>query len=154
VTKEPLDHIARPQFPWSDPADGLTECGRPLADVVSVKTRSEIAAKIKRDGQARAAYTTCMTCAQTSERNVPWLEVGQRLPVDWGWNDDPVAVMRRAVAPVWSPKQDSVDRLRRELTAIGMLVMAHRDEFDGLVEGLAEAVPIDEMTRRRARRGR
>ena len=142
MPEQPIDHIARPALPWRNP--DRTECGRLLTDVASVVDRSVIEAKIKRHGQQRAAFTTCMTCAQTSDRYRTW-EV------------DPVEVMLRELdrsrAWKWNPDpSDGTVRTVHELRAIAALIDAHRDEFDAYVDGLETATDLTQ--RRSAKRTR
>lgn len=130
---EALDHIIRPALPWRD--DRLTECGRPMEDVPHVITRDGFALKYRTQGQQRSALTTCMTCWTTARR---W-------PT---WDADPVEVMRRELA-VYAEDRDQVGR---ELRAVAALIGAHRDEFAGLLAGLAQVGDL--AARRQAKWGR
>lgn len=131
--KLPIEHALQPDLPWR-PAN-RTDCGRPISDVAVVITRAEMTAKFRRLGKQRAAYTTCMTCLNNIER---W-------PATWA--DDPVAVMAR----MFHGWRTGDDQLRDELRALGALVEAHRDEFEGFLAGLGETVSLADR-RRRARR--
>jgi hypothetical protein len=110
----------------------MTECGKPVADVKSVIDRSELLARLKRDGVRRAAYATCMTCLETARR---WPE----------WDQDPVKALSREF---YSGCPDP--RLHDELWALAALVAEHRDEFAGYLHGLTETVSL--AAARRARR--
>ncbi|WP_280381367.1 hypothetical protein [Nocardia wallacei] len=56
----PRDHVLRTPLPWRN--DRMTECGRPTDDVASFIDTTELAARVKRFGQQRTAFTVCMTC--------------------------------------------------------------------------------------------
>lgn len=131
--KLPIEHALQPDLPWR--AADRTDCGRPVSDVAAVISRAEMAAKFRRLGKQRAAYTTCMTCLNNIGR---W-------PATWA--DDPVAVMAR----MFHGWRNGDDRLRDELRALGALVEAHRDEFEGFMAGLGETVSLADR-RRQARR--
>jgi hypothetical protein len=137
----PIEHVARPQPPWRAAAL-LTECGRP-ADAVTVITRDQFIAKIKRLGQQRAAYTSCMVCWDKCRHNHDWdvdpvgclmreaarYEHASMRRVYYGGNDlRDVAESQRAA--------DAIG-FRNELLAIAALVEAHRTEFDEYCDGLA-----------------
>jgi hypothetical protein len=139
MTRETMDHIERPSLPWR--TETRTECGRERADVESVLTRDEAMRKIKDQGQQRAALSTCMTCMTTASRYVEWAS-------------SPADVMAREVRG-YSPHGEpppGIELLNRELRAVAALVEAHRDEFDGCIEGLVAAVPIDTLRRLRSQR--
>lgn len=127
------DHIRRLDLPWREL--NLTECGRPVSDVAASISRDEIVARVKKDGIQRAAYSTCMTC----------LETVQRWP---SWDQNPAQFLAREIGHYGRPNEQIV----RELRAIALLVEAHRDEFDGLVEGLQNTVDL--AARRKAKRTR
>lgn len=132
----PLQHVARPVPPWRT-ADPLTECG--LAITFSgVLSRGEFVTKIRQQGKVRGAMTTCMTCWNTA----------QNWPT---WDQDPVKMVSRECSPFDARKTETI---RLELRAIASLVDAHREEFDGLLAGLSQTVSMDDLRRRRARRGR
>lgn len=155
----PLDHISRLPLPWREHAD-LTECGKPIAELAArVVTRAEVEARIKRVGKQRAAFTTCMTCAQTSDR---W-SAGHYEP------SGPIGAVVRECGDVrhaTPPRRDSTvhrereheravftwERRRRfeaELEALAVLVAAHREEFEGYLTGLGDTVSLAERRRTR-----
>lgn len=132
---EPLAHIERPPLPWQQPS--LTECGRPLDDIRGdLITRDEAARRVKRDGVTRFAYRTCITCWQTAER--------------WpAWDIDPVTAMHRWVeAGRYHRRGAAEEQTRRELIALAAVVLAHKDEFDAMVAGLAETTELRPRRRR------
>jgi len=129
----PMEHIRRPVLPWQTDRH-LTECGRDTDGRVVI-TREECAAKIKRQGKQRAAMTTCMTCAETSDR---WAT----------WDVDPVQAVRRQVGG-WG---DTDPALRDEFIVIAALIEAHREEYDDMLAGLRGTLRLDEA--RLARRKR
>lgn len=132
--KEPLAHIIRPVLPWRVSAD-TTECGRRIVDVATAVPLPEAQAIWKRHGKQRAAFLLCSTCVSTANR--------------YGHDymkDDIAKVLQREIN--WQGNE----RLNAELRALGLLVEAHRDEFDAAVSGLGSIVPMDDL--RRARRDR
>lgn len=138
MPNEDLDHVLRTPLPWRTADQALTECGR-LGDGTAL-TYDAIVAKIKREGQKRAALTTCMTC---------WDRCRYRPVLD----DRLVDVVAREIDRCRRARdRDQIARLSRELTAIAALIEAHRDEFDTAVSGLAETVTLDAARRERARR--
>jgi hypothetical protein len=161
----PVDHISRSALPWR--AAELTECGKSVAELGGrVVSRDEIRTRIQRIGQKRAAFSTCMTCAETSDR---WSRFGRddavlavsrearavehaSAPIpglDDG--DDVGAARRRSARDLWRRRQ----LLSAELEALGALVEAHREEFDGYIAGLGETVSLsDRRTAQRFRRQR
>lgn len=146
----PIEHVQRPQPPWRLDTAPLTECGR-LSGQSTVISRDELIAKVKRLGQQRAAFTTCMTCWDKCRTNA-------------GWDVDPVECLMREAARYqwatryhrWHPDEEASAktaaglRFRDELLAIAVLIDAHRDEFEQLVSGIGDAVRLDE--KRQARR--
>jgi hypothetical protein len=125
--KEPVDHIIRPLLPWRTGEGAITECGYDASKVKAL-TREDYIARFKELGQQRCAMLTCMTCSDTLRR---WRSA---------WEDDPRAVIGREVewehgGSYWRARTDRGHRLKDELRAIAALIDAHRDEFDGLVEG-------------------
>lgn len=130
----PIEHLRRPVLPWQTDRN-LTECGRATTGF-TVITREECATKIKRQGKQRAAMTTCMTCAETSDR---W-------PT---WDTDPVRAVARQVGTAW---RDTDPVLRDEFLAIAALVAEHRAEFDTFLADLRGTTRLDEA--RAARRAR
>lgn len=136
-TPEPLQHVLRPQPPWRDLM--VTECGRPTNDLAAVLTRDEFVAKVTRLGQQRSAMTTCMTCWETA-RNHP------------AWDQSPVAVMGRITRDgQWGKDAGMVNK---ELRAIAHLIDAHREEFDGLLDGLSRTDDLASARKKRLGRQR
>ena len=137
----PLDHLARPPLPWRLRAT-LTECGRPLAelDPARVITAEILRRRVRDLGKQRAAYTTCMTCADTAQR---WRSI----------DPDPLTLLLREAESVQYLSPRTADRraaLTVEIDAITALVAAHRAEFDDYLTGRAETVSL--AARRRTRR--
>jgi hypothetical protein len=128
---EPLSHIRRPDLPWR--TSRLTECGRPTADVKKFMERQEALALVKKHGIKRAAFLLCMTCMTTANQYRTWEE-------------DPAGALAREFFGATDPK------LSEELRALGALVNAHREEFDGFLEGLGSTVDLAAARRQRARR--
>jgi hypothetical protein len=129
---EQLEHVRRPNLPWR--IFDLTECGLQTTDR-PVISRADLQAKWKRQGQQRAALTTCMTCLSTAQR--------------WpSWDEDPAACLGRETYMGRSPDT----RLADELRAIALLVEAHRDEFDQTVASLTAAPSLAEARSARRRR--
>ena len=128
----PLDHVLRSEPPWR--TQGFrTECGKRAVDVASTISRDDFRAKVKKQGQQRAAMSTCMTCAHTAER--------------WGtWDEDPVACLGRETynRPWGDGKRDP---FADELRAIAALIEARRDEHDGYISGLDD---VGDLAARRA----
>lgn len=130
-----LDHVARAGLPWRP--EQRTECGldptgRPVI------SRDQLVDKLKREGQRRAALTTCMTCLDTAARHTTW-------------EQDPASAMRREI-PMYGR---DLDQVRAELRAVAALVEAHRDEFDGYLTALDSTVRLaDHRSARRANRRR
>ena len=56
-----LDHIIRNRIPWQTDK-GITECGKEVSGVKAALSWEDFTAKFKREGQQRAAMTTCMAC--------------------------------------------------------------------------------------------
>lgn len=129
--KEPVDHVIRPTLPWR--SQEYTECGRPLNDVTKVITRQEWRERLKDLGKTRAAMITCVTCYEAAERHRTW-------------DEDPVDALRREVGYGYGRQ---IDGLRDELRAVAALVQAHRDEFDGYLEGIAATTSLDDARRER-----
>lgn len=138
LTSKPtqLDHLVRHLPPWRAPEDAVTECGRPVTDVQSTAAAAEIQARIKRVGQARAAFTVCMTCADRLRYAIPW-------------DEDPVSVLAKDIRRVgefynrYVPRADDklVEHRRHaeratltaELRALAALAAAHPDEFHSYI---------------------
>lgn len=151
MADQPIEHVQRSQPPWRRDASLLTQCGRP-SDECAVITRDVLLAKVKKLGQQRASFSTCMTC---------WSKCRH----DDAWDADPVTCLLReaerhemaAQVLRWHPgdaennaRMGAARRFRDELLAIAILVDAHRDEFDSLVAGLGGAVRLDQVRARRA----
>lgn len=146
---EPLDHILRLSPPWRDAKTILTECGRPQSDVASVISRQEMVAKVNRLSQARAAYTTCMTCFQTMRRHGATYGRSGKQPDPTWWND-PAGILGRDMAGYRTDTQPITDELR----ALGLLVRLHPDEFEDLLADVAagdELAAVREMRLKRPR---
>lgn len=122
MTSEPLTHVARTSLPWRD-AD-RTVCGHPISQYAEglVLNLADARAMARRLGQQRFALVICMTCANNAGR---WAE----------WDDNPLMRMEREVTGGGFRKID--EQIVHELRAIGLLIMHHREEFDGLVESFA-----------------
>jgi hypothetical protein len=131
-----VDHVQRAKLPWRDV--DLTECGLPVEDH-PVITRDTFAARIREWGKERTRYTVCMTCATTA-------------PHYSAWETDPVSVMKREAERCgWYPRAQDVGRdlFTRELRAMAALIEAHREEFDGYVQGLAETSSLATARKRK-----
>ena len=124
----PLDHVIRFEPPWRTEGS-LTECGRLVADVVSIVDRDALRAKIKDQGQQRAAFTTCMVC---------W----DRCKYYKSWASEPCHVMQREA-------HGHNDQLHRELQALTVLVEHHREEFDAIMSDLAETSDLGQARQQR-----
>lgn len=141
MASEPRDHVIRAVLPWR--SGELTECGRELADVASAITIEQLIGRVKEHGKQRTAFTVCMTCWNTasSHRHDTW-EV------------DPIGVIGReaercGMFRVYVSQTPERDQLTAELRAIEALIVAHRDEFDQYIAGLAESVDLDAARRAR-----
>lgn len=149
-TLGPLDHIARPPLPWRTGAD-LTECGKPITEFAGrVITRDDMLQRIRDSGKQRVAFSTCMTCVDTSNRwTRPWQPA----------NDAVTALARETESvdyamPPRDPEKHNErwicrQRLTTELEALAALVEAHRDEFDEYLTGLAATVKLADRRQRR-----
>jgi hypothetical protein len=152
----PVDHLARVPLPWR-PAAELTECGKQLADFPAERIVSIawLQARIRDAGKQRAAFSTCMVCWETAER---LQRAGVRTPV--GAVARVLDGLQYARPPVGPPERRGYtaalrawERRRQveaEIEALAALVAAHREEFDGYVDGIGETVSLAE--RRHARR--
>lgn len=122
-------HVARPALPWRQAL--RTECGLPLKSH-PVISRDEFVAKVKAEGQRRAAMSTCMTCFDTAQR--------------WpSWDEDPVGCFNREVESTWRGRASRAGErndFRQELVAVAILIQRHRPEFDELLEDQAAIVPL------------
>jgi hypothetical protein len=141
----PVDHITRAVLPWRTAAD-MTECGKDAVKFPGrLVTRDEASARIKKVGQKRAAFSLCMTCADTSDRHRNKHDI----------TTDMVHVVARATGSVEHAYPPYVDRapsanwlerqrLAGELEAIAALVEAHREEFDGYLSSREQAVSLSD----------
>lgn len=132
-----VEHVRREVPPWRS-ANAVTECGLPVGGH-PVISREDFVAKVKAQGQQRAAMSTCMTCWDSARRNA-------------AWEDNPVdSLIREAERHRWGGRngQRDVEGFRNELRAIAVLIETHRDEFDGLVAGLGETVRLDSLRAKR-----
>lgn len=132
--EEPRDHVRRPELPWR--ASTLTECGKAITDVKAWIERDELAARVKKHGQARTAFTVCMTCWHTAQR---WPTFTQ----------SPVQALRREV---YNGYVRDEAQLAAELRGIAALVDKYRDEFDAFLAGLADTSSLEEHRRQRRNR--
>jgi hypothetical protein len=147
---EPLAHVLRAALPWRN-GPVLTECGKLPGGPAPVLTLHEFVAKVKRDGKQRTSLQTCMTCWSTAAR---YQAVS--------WEASPVDVIAREVnwsrASAWPIGTGGVSdkptaRLfRDELLALAELVSRHREEFDGLVQGIADTPSLADRRRQGKRR--
>lgn len=128
--KDPVTHIERPTLPWRED-EHLTEC-RLDAEKYPTMTRDEAVRKFKDLGRTRFTMVTCITCFTTADR------YGNAT-----WEDNPIALMARHAGPVFRQSDEVTNRLQAELRAIGMLIEAHRDEFDATVADLAATSSLD-----------
>jgi hypothetical protein len=122
--KEPVDHIIRPSLPWRRDI-GITECGYDASKVKAI-TRQEFFEREKDLGKQRCAMVTCMTCSDTTKRY-------------GAWEDDPRTAIGREVTwergEYWGRgRSDRGVLLKEELLAIEVLIAAHRDEFDSIID--------------------
>lgn len=153
----PVDHLARHPLPWRAPH--LTECGKPLDEIEPVRiiTRDAVRSRVNAVGKRRAAFSLCLTCLETADRHPETLidalqrEAGSvaqeaRYPASWrraSREDDPERERLRKV-------QARTALFLAEIEAVQALVAAHREEFDGYVQGVGETESLDQ--RRAARR--
>lgn len=129
---EPLKHIRRPHLPWRE--SPLTECGRTVTDVRDWIDRAEALALADKHGIRRAAFLICMTCMTTANQ---WPE----------WHENPAgALAREFLGAARDPE------LGDHLTALGLLVTAHRAEFDELLAGMKATASLDDARKKRRRR--
>jgi hypothetical protein len=136
-----IEHVLRPHPPWRT-AEFFTECGHPCAEFAHVLSRDDLLAKVRVQGQMRAAMSTCMTCLEAA-RNNP------------GWERNPVAVVARECDRLRWSRFDEVIRPKArqftaELRALAVLAAAHAGEFAELLAGLAEATDLADARQRRS----
>ena len=137
---EPLTHIARPPLPWRE--SGKTICGHPVGQYVDglVINLADAHAAARRLGQQRFALTHCMTCASNAR--------------NWStWEDNPRARLAREMGHLGMTKAEPI--VEHELRAIALLIEAHRDEFDDLVQSYTsgDVVTLRRSRAKRVRRG-
>lgn len=135
MSKESLCHVARAPLPWR-PA-WQTECGLRIDSGAPVMTREEFIAKVKREGQQRAAFSTCMTCWQTSSRHMH-PEV-----------DDEERSLRALNRELDWYRKDGREILKADISAISILIKRYRAEFDELVEDYKATVKLPAIQGRR-----
>lgn len=142
MPEEPKEHVLREPIPWRTVAETLTECGLPSSSYPTI-TLDEMKEKVKRQGQQRAAMSSCMSCWTAASRNV------RR-----GEEEDPIlAVIVRAVGrDHWRETPGSI-RLSREFRAMAMLAERHREEFDVLVVEMEGATNLDKYRREKREKG-
>jgi hypothetical protein len=132
-----LHHVQRPVPPWREIT--LTECGLDLAGRPAM-SRDEFLTLVQRLGHQRASMQTCMTCWSTVRR---WPE----------WEVDPVKSIGREVSTHQNiAREGNHPSFRDELYAIAALIAAHRDEFDGYLDGLSQSTSLDAARKRRRAR--
>lgn len=131
---EPVEHVLRGRLPWRrEDERRLTECGR-AAESCTALTSADMDAKIRAQGQQRAGLSSCMTC---------WDKTGRKYAGLLGKydKDDPVEVLRREIdRSRWGEEEKKP--LQDELRALGMLVAAHREEYDTLLRDIRDSVDI------------
>lgn len=144
--KEPMEHVLRSPLPWRANEEAKTECGKTAVDVAKTITFDDLVRKVKDQGQQRAAMSTCMTCMNQADF--------RRRP---DWDTCPGALIARESQHEFlhsgfghANHQDSL--LDKELRAIAALVEAHREEFDGYIQGLRSTVSLAERRRAKAAR--
>lgn len=140
MSDEPLTHIARPPLPWRD--SGKTICGKPISQYAEglVINLADAHMSVRRMGKQRFALTHCMTCASNADR--------------WDtWENNPRGRLAREIGYEGITKVDPI--IEHEIRAFALLIEAHRDEFDALVESFASGgvVTMDSLRRARALRG-
>lgn len=136
VAKE-LDHVLRPKLPWR--RRDLTECGLDPNRCVTI-TADELLAKIRKIGQQRAAFSTCMTCMNKVSFDLRTGAVATPKLVD---------IVRREVRN-YNTSNDEVFEI--ELRVLAALADRHQDEFNALVDALADTADLaDHRNRFRGR---
>ena len=142
---ETLDHIIRNRIPWQSDK-GITECGKEVSNVKAAISWEMFAEKFKREGQQRAAMTTCMTC---------WGRYSSMAHLQQDWQHSPSSVIGRECQRLeyrtGYGAQKTDNQLDKEFRALSALVDAHRAEFDGYLAGIENTVSLSE---RRANRDR
>ena len=123
----------------------LTECGIDAARYPTW-TRDEAFAQLDKLGKQRFGLFVCMTCWGTAGRHSTW-------------DVDPASCMvRHADRHTFSAKgrwrRDEAVQFAAELRALGLLVAAHRDEFDETVAGILAATPLTDARASKRRQAR
>ena len=135
---ETLDHIIRNRIPWQTD-EGITECGKDVSDVKAAISWERFAEKFKREGQQRAAMTTCMTC---------WSRYADTSHLQQDWQHSPSSVIGRECGRLeyrtGYGKAKTDNQLDKEFRALAALVEAHREEFSGYLAGLEMTVSLGE----------
>jgi hypothetical protein len=138
---EPFEHVKRPPLPWRE--SNRTECGLPVAGN-TVIDKPALVAKVKRLGQKRASFSTCMTCLDTCIR------YHQR-----AGDIDEKALLNIVEREIQTARQVFYrdrrvhDTLLGDLQAIGILVERHRAEFDEIRCAQVEIPSLEEERRKR-----
>lgn len=142
VSRPTVDHIERPNPPWR--TERTTECG--LDDTHKMVSRAEFYERVKDQGQQRAAMSVCMTCWHTAIRYGGWGRDHASTKAQFLnlWGHDPADVIGRDL------HGKRRDLLNRELHVVGLLIEAHRDEFDQAMAGAADALTLDELRAKRS----
>lgn len=139
---EGLQHVLRMPIPWRHLTQSRTECGL-TSDAVEAIPFEEMQAKVRREGEKRAAYSSCMTCWEAAGRHhqeMRWLPDGV----------DPILlVIAREIAFVRRREGDAL-RFSRELRALTMLAERYRDEFIALVDDMEGSVNLTAYRKSRA----
>lgn len=138
TAQTPLEHVLRTQIPWRAETEAVTECGKRAIDVAAVIDFAAFQAKVKDQGQQRASMSTCMTC---------WGRSDYRKMHDW--SASPSGALGREIQR--QPYGDAENIVDKELRALAALVEAHRDEFDGYMEGLDQTVSLADHRRSKVR---
>lgn len=141
--REPMEHVLRSPLPWRAHEEAKTECGKLALDVAKTITFDELVRKVKDQGQQRAAMSTCMTCMGRADF---------RRSQDWDACPGSLIARESQHEPghAWAAvHEDSL--LDRELRALAALVEAHREEFDGYINGLQSTISLAERRRAKGR---
>jgi hypothetical protein len=136
---EVKEHIIRTPLPWRAHEDATTECGLPANSYPSL-TPEQMEAKVKREGEQRASYSSCMTC-WTTRRNRGFAQRSNSL----------LDVLNREILRGAHSNPAAWKQLDREVRAMVLLVEAHREEFDTILRDMAEAVDLGAVRRARGK---
>lgn len=135
------DHVLRRQLPWRR-IEGLTECGLPAGSYPTL-TAEQMAAKLKREGQQRAAMSSCMTCWNATMRHRGFLGA-----------DDLIEIVAREIERCrWNRNAEASKQLRDELQALVMLAEARPIEFESYLCDLKEVVDLGKVRDEKRRGG-